>query len=792
MLIFIYPIVIGCFYFSKKIAVIILIVAIVLLTLAQVWAISAGPEATEIEDTNTEELRTAMMTPNESRTEDTKETPNVTVTETNSPERTVTAVPDTAAPETSNPKTEKPEQNTPTKDPDVIIPDNKTIKYTDMVERMTDMKALAYPVAQGEKTSESSAYDKSSRYNEATGRYENWAANDDWGYDSPRSEDGGYIFADLKGPGAIVRIWSADPQSGHIKVFIDGNKTPVIDMPFKDLFGGGTYPFNSKSSELTYDASRGKNCYIPITYDKSCRVIAYDNWGKYYQINYISFAKGTQVESFKLPLNTEQKNALSKVNTVFSGNLTSPVDSTKNDKTIKKTVTINAGKEISILNSTGPGAVTNIKIKLNNATGIGEDWQALSELAISTYWDGEKKPAVWTTLGGFFGTTSSKDGQYKSLPLGVDSGGEMYANWYMPYKNGAHIAIKNDGTKNWNISYEVTTTQLEAREASKLMRFHAKWNRMKDPSKNNNDRWPDSQFLYTEGTGRFVGTSLHVYKEIGTGDPAYNPDWWWGEGDEKFFVDGEAFPSWFGTGAEDYFGYAWGTWKTFSRPYHSQPFTNGGMFGIGNRVNNRFHIIDSVPFTKSFNANLEKYHRDRYANLVVTNYWYLMPGGTDSYGPVSLKARTEYYESPYPKSATYYEGEELKIKESTGMMKAETQEMSPFPKDKWSNNSHMIFKAESAGSYVTMYINVAQEGDYNIAGMFTKANDYGIAQHYLDDKKLGVEIDLYDTDVVRTGEIFVDRVHLKPGLHEFKVVMTGKNTASRGYFYGIDYLKITP
>lgn len=34
-------------------------------------------------------------------------------------------------------------------------------------------------------------------------------------------------------------------------------------------------------------------------------------------------------------------------------------------------------------------------------------------------------------------------------------------------------------------------------------------------------------------------------------------DWWWGEGDEKFFVDGEKFPSSFGTGSEDYIGYAW-------------------------------------------------------------------------------------------------------------------------------------------------------------------------------------------------------------------------------------------
>ena len=45
---------------------------------------------------------------------------------------------------------------------------------------------------------------------------------------------------------------------------------------------------------------------------------------------------------------------------------------------------------------------------------------------------------------------------------------------------------------------------------------------------------------------------------------------WWGEGDEKFFVDGEKFPSTFGTGSEDYFGYAWGDCTLFQHAYHDQ------------------------------------------------------------------------------------------------------------------------------------------------------------------------------------------------------------------------------
>ena len=54
-----------------------------------------------------------------------------------------------------------------------------------------------------------------------------------------------------------------------------------------------------------------------------------------------------------------------------------------------------------------------------------------------------------------------------------------------------------------------------------------------------------------QGQGHLVGTVLDVENP-----PAAA---WWGEGDEKIYVDGEAFPSLFGTGTEDYFGYAWST-----------------------------------------------------------------------------------------------------------------------------------------------------------------------------------------------------------------------------------------
>ncbi|RIV71313.1 DUF2961 domain-containing protein [Flagellimonas aequoris] len=77
--------------------------------------------------------------------------------------------------------------------------------------------------------------------------------------------------------------------------------------------------------------------------------------------------------------------------------------------------------------------------------------------------------------------------------------------------------------------------------------------------------WP---MIAVKGTGRFCGVTLHITNFWE--EPKKKPsswwygiggektiDRWWGEGDEKFFVDGEKFPSTFGTGSEDYIGYAW-------------------------------------------------------------------------------------------------------------------------------------------------------------------------------------------------------------------------------------------
>ena len=190
------------------------------------------------------------------------------------------------------------------------------------------------------------------------------------------------------------------------------------------------------------------------------------------------------------------------------------------------------------------------------------------------------------------------------------------------------------------------------------LRFHAKYHRgfFGDLDRARfapgGDRWPDWPLLRVTGaSGRFVGVHMHILDTWKT--PQEHPrswwygawdkktvDWWWGEGDEKFFVDGESFPSTFGTGSEDYIGYAWAAEPPFARfdsPYaclNAMPIDGNGHTAVS-----RFHVADSIPFTDSFEAFIEKYKGDIWDGenrclYGVVPYWYQQAGTDDAYPPV--------------------------------------------------------------------------------------------------------------------------------------------------------------
>jgi len=502
------------------------------------------------------------------------------------------------------------------------------------------LEHLAELPTAGETSGEWTSRDRASIYDSVTDHYVNWGANNDGDAIIRAQSDGGAVLAEMSGPGCIWRIWAGTPVDGHVRIFLDGATTPAVDLAFQDYFNRTQAPFTYPS--LVYAACKGLNSYVPIPYNVSCKVVAYGNRNTYYHFNYSTFGPGVTVPTFTRNLTAAEQGALFKVDDFFLNHLGSdPAGVRSGETTTTNRYAIAPGQSVMPLSFSGQGAITAFKVRVNGMTTPGDQWAALRALTVTMSWDGETNSSVWAPLGDFFGIACGYI-PYKALPLGMQSNGWMYCYWYMPFASRAQIEIGNDGSVTRNVEVVITRARLMKPVAS-LARFHAKWNR--GVYVTNNGRSPDYRFLGTGGQGRFVGLALHVYQTVDV-----TPGPWWGEGDEKFFVDGEKMPSWFGTGSEDYFGFSWGTPGYFSKAYHTQALAPPGtLYAPGNRALNRFQIADNVPFQSSFEGCIEKWF---YTNDTVTTYgtmpyWYLASGGSDAYKALPLSRRTNYYVPPH-------------------------------------------------------------------------------------------------------------------------------------------------
>ncbi len=263
----------------------------------------------------------------------------------------------------------------------------------------------------------------------------------------------------------------------------------------------------------------------------------------------------------------------------------------------------------------------------------------------------------------------------------------------------------------------------------------------------------------------------------------------WGEGDEKFFVDGEKFPSTFGTGSEDYFGYAWCNPSLFQNAYHNQTHNDGN--NKGHVSVNRWHITDNVPFHTRFEGDIEKYYPNQRPTLYAsTVYWYLAPGGNDPYRPVPVTERVGYC-TPVQnfKVKGALEGESLKVLSKTGGNPQE-QDLTAF-QGQWSNDAHLWWIEAKPGDKLELALPVSRPTRYKISMQFTKAPDYGIVQLYLDGQKLGDQLDLYHNSVIPTGAVDLGTSQLSSGEHKLTVEILGANEkAIKSYMFGLDYVKL--
>ncbi len=482
------------------------------------------------------------------------------------------------------------------------------VSIQSLLADMTDLAALAEFPDPPYTCRQFSSHDRA-----AKSPAENWFANKDSGqYLRVEERDGRRecVMMDAEGPGAIVRIWSTNTEGATLRLYIDGAATPTLETRMTELLDGST-PHLPRPIAGLY--SRGWNLYFPIPYAKSCKVTASDGKWKelFYHIGYRTYPPGTPVTSFR----RDQLEALDAQIRAVAGKMDDP-SAVGAGETETKDIEILPGGEVLLGSFSGPQAVSGFTVRW---TPSGDrDEPALRAVVLSMKFDGEE--TVQAPLGDFFGAAPGIN-PFQALPLGVAKDGGMTCRWVMPFRSSAEIRARNHGKAPVSFRSGISTMPHKWTDATLL--FHAKWRiEHKVPTVPKFD-W---NYMTAKGKGVFAGVAFAIDNQMND---------WWGEGDEKIYVDGETFPSHFGTGTEDYFGYAWGHPALFTHAYHAQPRCDKPS-PAGRRTSlNRFHILDRIPFTKDFRFDMELWHWKKCrVNMSVVDYWYARPGATDGFPPI--------------------------------------------------------------------------------------------------------------------------------------------------------------
>ncbi|MBU0638928.1 MAG: DUF2961 domain-containing protein [Planctomycetes bacterium] len=274
-------------------------------------------------------------------------------------------------------------------------------------------------------------------------------------------------------------------------------------------------------------------------------------------------------------------------------------------------IRIEPGKTFALAEIDGSGAIQQIWM-----TPTGH-WRFL---VLRMYWDDEETPSVEVPLGDFFACGWNQYAHVSSLAVCVNPGSALNCYWVMPFRKSARITIENLADKQATLYYQInyTLTDVPADEGY----FHAQFRR--------SNPVPYKQ-VYTivdglRGKGHYVGTYM-CWQSNNVG--------WWGEGEIKFYLDGDIpagvptaeavaehggkyFPTICGTGTEDYFCGSYGfyaknaegknEYREFTTPYAGMPqvIRPDGLDNSQTRFGlYRWHIADPVRFDQDLTVTIQ-------------------------------------------------------------------------------------------------------------------------------------------------------------------------------------------
>lgn len=428
----------------------------------------------------------------------------------------------------------------------------------------------------------------------------------------------GVVLAEVEGPGALVRFWAANPSdAGRVRIFLDGNDQPAVEAPLSDLLAGrwrtevdGQVLVAFPSPWAGLQAS-GWNLDFPLPFAKSCKVTV-EKPGLAYQIVCRTYPPLTPVRTFQRADLPALQPTLAKL---------------REEHWLPRQASQELAQQAASIWSPQPerlppGSVLAADLQAPGGGAgaiVAQQWQVepmkaevLRGLLLRLTMDGEPEPAVLSPLGDFFASAPGAS-PFRSLPIHVTPDGRMQAFWTMPFRRGVRLELRNESGEPVTVTPVV---RIVARPwTARSLYFHARWRADWDqPTR------PLRELTRCEvaGRGQFVGLALCV---------ANAGREWWGEGDEKIYIDEERHPRWFGTGTDDYFGAAWASADRFETGLRGRT-VGRDQDHAGWSSLYRFHLLDAIPFQQRFRFDQELHAWDPKSQVSISSvaYWYAAPG----------------------------------------------------------------------------------------------------------------------------------------------------------------------
>lgn len=489
------------------------------------------------------------------------------------------------------------------------------VSMQSLLREMVDRKQLVeYPESIPYKAMQASSYNRASVSPDQPG----WFADSDGVFcirtEKNREGETEWVLMEDKGPGAITKIWAVcfyygldDTTGANLKIYLDGEDEPTINCNFFEFVKGESFV----KPPLAMETRRAGNSYLPIPYAKSCKVTM-DKKVFYNIISYRSYPQGTSVRTFSMDEYNQSQILIDSVGHVLERGVYGDLASTKNTEAYSFHKTLRPQEKETLFIRKKKKAIEQLVFQLD-----AEDFdQALRSTVLKISFDGEQ--TVWTPLGDFFNIGVGLK-TYQMWERAVQEDGTMICRWIMPYQHIAELEIENMGKQ--DIQMSVTAKVMPYTWNDRSMYFHSSW-RMDDPTPG----FPlfDYNLINVKGKGIYVGDQFTVL----------NPEeGWWGEGDEKVYVDDDIFPSLFGTGTEDYYGWAGGVVPNPEDEFYTPFLSNvrvAAPNSMGYNTCTRTRVLDAIPFNRQLDFNIESSGSNRtswfHLQYAVNTYWYAKPG----------------------------------------------------------------------------------------------------------------------------------------------------------------------